>query len=173
MAGECRTCSAYAGDFPADEKRVTCSDCGAVLTKRPTVERAWTLADLELLAKWAPRFYGRGVAWSDAVQTSGRDSSGPEDERTSEFHRASETHRRFEAMRSGDGRSHYAVLWWAFIERGGPARGTPAFLRDLGISFATRKQRLTWEVQSRTLKDRLPRVFGQRIYDAAVKAWEG
>lgn len=156
----------------------SCPSCGAeyvsdgstLPVKRP---HRWTLADLDLLARWASSFYGSGLKLREPVQHSGGDQHGPEDNRTSEWHHAAAVHRRFERMRSGPGRTHYAVLWFAFIERDGPARGTPMFLHDLGLSFATRGQRLMWHTQGRTLRVKLPQLYGQRIYDAAVKAWEG
>lgn len=183
----CQQCTTIARSWPEPERRVTCSECGAVMereTAREARRRRWTLADLELLARWEGTFYGSGMALKEPVQTSGRDDRGKQDEKTSEWHRAAEVNRRFEGMRTGEGCTHYAVLKWLVFDRGMRSsdptmavkteeRRTNKLMEELGKAFAGPKQCAAWRAHKETaLRDRLPRVFGQRIYDAAVKAWE-
>jgi hypothetical protein len=118
--------------------------------------------------------YGKAVMWSDAVQTSGRESGGREDSRTEEWHRVMDVHRRFEALRAGVGRTHYAVLWYGVLEgRTATAEIGRGLMTEIGLAFATRAQRAAWGGhKQRALRDTLPRVAGERLWDAAVKAWE-
>jgi hypothetical protein len=190
---DCERCEAIASDWPTSETEVTCTACGALLTRQAVAAplpapraRRWTIADLELLARWEGELYGRGAPPPRVmVQTSGRDDSGKQDEKTGEWHRACEVSRRFEAMRSGEGRMHYAVLRWLVFDRGMRAsdptvaaktaeRRTNKLMEELGRAFSPLAQQKAWASHKETaLRDRLPRVFGQRLYDAAVKAWEG
>jgi hypothetical protein len=154
---------------------VTCGECGAVLTReRAKRERAWTLADLELLARWQSRFYGDGQKLREPVQHSGGDDTGPEDERTSEWHRAATIHRRFEAMRQGIGRTHYAVLWFVIFERGSIAASLgKSLVEELGYWFATSEQRESWQSsKKRSIRTGGARMNGERLWDAAKRAWE-
>ena len=169
---DCPTCARLAASWPEGQTIARCEACGATLTRR--AERAWTLADLDLLARWASAFYGSGLKLREPVQHSGGDGHGREDERTSEWHRAAAVHRRFERMRSGAGCTHYAVLWFVVFVRGyGKQLPGTTLMEELGRQFAPRAVREAWASHKQTaLRTSLPRVAGQRLWDAAVKAWE-
>jgi hypothetical protein len=180
---DCRQCRVIAREW-GEETRVTCSECGAVMTKAPVDARKWTVGDLQLLARWQRKFYGSGLMLREPVQTSGGDTNGPEDERTSEFHRAAAVRRRFEGMRTGAGRLHYAVLWFVIFDRDNRASDASVaaskkstrenkLMEEVGKAFSPHAQQRAWASHKETaLQTRLPRVFGQRLYDAAVRAWE-
>lgn len=133
----------------------------------------WGVSDLVLLTKWTGAFYGSGLVLREPVQTSGGDGHGREDDKTREWHRVAMVHRRFEAMRTGDGCTHYAVLWFAVFERGGNnAELGKGLMAEIGKHFAPIAQREAWaKHRQHALRESLPRVSGQRLWDAAVKAW--
>ena len=146
----------------------------AVRQRQEDPARRWTIGDLATLRRWSSALYGKAVTWSDAVQTSGRESGGREDSRTEEWHRVMDVHRRFEALRTGAGRLHYAVLWYAVMEgRTASSEIGRGLMVEIGVAFAPKAQRVAWgKHKQRALHDALPKVAGERLWDAAVKAWE-
>jgi hypothetical protein len=134
----------------------------------------WTLSDLELLARWSTRFYGSGLKLREPVQNSGGDCNGMEDERTSEWHKAATIHRRFEQMRVGIGRTHYAVLWFVIFERNSATQLLgKSLVEELGYWFASGEQRASWQTsKKRSIRTNGARMNGERLWDAARRAWE-
>lgn len=137
---------------------------------------AWRAAvDLEELAapRWIAHFYGRGIAFSEPVDGGGASPTRPTDAAPdTERQRVTAIHARFERMRQGVGRTHYAVLHWVFIEHG-PIERTrwEGFMAELGWAFASAEQRLAWRGQRRSVASGAPRKLGERLYDAAVTAY--
>jgi hypothetical protein len=76
-------------------------------------------------------------------------------------------------MRCFAGRLHYAVLWWAYIERGAFSRMPfDTFCEDLGWHFANAKQRKSWNEKRPSVRSGAPREYGKKLHAAAVKAFE-
>lgn len=130
-------------------------------------------ADLEVLAKWASHFYGRGVALATPVQTSAMGRTSPTDgARAHEREMAAAIHARFEALRAGEGRLHYAVLEFAYLRKGPEERTRwDGFLAELAWQFATPKQRKAWQSQRRSVAAGARTAKGQRLHDEAVAAY--
>jgi hypothetical protein len=152
---------------------------------------AWDATrDLERLAAPAVQrhYYGRGVALEPTVRATGGAAGGPLDHLSAraraELHAI---HRRFEALRAGPGCLHYQVLRYAFLDTaaeqryasGAVARHASGALADrflvgLGRAFATPAQRRAWRGNpAAALRTALPRAYAQRLYDAAVAAYDG
>lgn len=127
--------------------------------------RARVLQELTLLARFAPTIYGRAF---DANRSAAGDGGAVEHEahRQRARERAFAVHRKLEAMRVGDGRLHYAVLWHVFVEHGGAVEPGA-----LGIAFASRVQRTAWKAKRKSVASAAPIKYGERLLSAALGAY--
>lgn len=160
--------------------------------RRPDLSRRkWNAAkDLDRLAKpwWYRHFYGRGVNLEPTIRATGENAVAVDEAKGFERTELAAIHARFESLRTGDGRLHYQVLRFVFLDHA-PEQRMPAatlvqqhederaqlseaFLENLGWAFATPAQRKRWRGHKGALAHSLPRKFGEKLYQAAIAAYE-
>lgn len=161
---------------------VVCEDCDRLVRRArqrqpaapPSLEAATRLvgSDLALYARWVARIEGRACGVEPTIPSGAHERAAQEDERTREFARACGVNRRLDAMRTGAGCLHVAVLRYVYLERtGGTATALGALYADVGHRFSTREVRATWAGKPRRLVLALREAHGRDLHDSACLAY--
>jgi hypothetical protein len=183
---ECRQCVALAASM-GEERRVTCSECGATLTRTRDPHRN-ARVEMTLLARWRRVMLGHASDPCPQVVGDGNTGGGmahamngrPDhiDERNHELRRALAADERLTAMRarSGEGVRYASVVWAAFGHRGEELNMRESCAKAMATEFAKAGELKRWREADAKRDDLggdvLLIAFGNDLLGAAIDAYE-